>query len=416
MRIRKRLTLTLPSRVAPLVLLGSVLSGSMSPAPAQTLEGFARLEADTFAAGPTSGQFITTANNTAPFDHKQPVQGFSSVLRAAGNDFLAMPDNGFGQKSNSADFVLRLYRISPDFEKKNRGTGTIAVKSFISLRDPDHRINFPIVADAAVYPASSIPVDLQIRRDRLLTGADFDIESVREARDHTLWFGDEFGPFLLHTDAAGKVLEAPYPLAGVQSPDNPFLGNATPNLARSKGFEGMAITPDGKLLYPILEGPLTTDPDQRRLIVNQFDLRTRTYTGRQWFYRMDAETSTGQSIGDFTAVTDRVFLVVERDNLEGAAAAFKKIFVVNLDEIDRDGFLIKRQVADLLHISNPFHLGRFGPEFRFPFQTIESVIPLSDVTLGVLNDNNYPSSSARTPGRPDPNEFIIIRLDHPIRR
>jgi hypothetical protein len=403
-------------RVLLRLLLG-LLAGSASPAFAQTLEGFARLAADTFAAGPTSGQFITPANGTAPpFDHKQPVQGFSSVLRATDGDFLAMPDNGFGQKENSADFVLRVYRISPDFEKRNGGTGTITVKSFISLRDPDHRIPFPIIADAVVYPASSIPVDPQIRANRLLTGADFDPESVREAHDRTLWFGDEFGPFLIHTDAAGKVLEAPYPLPGVKSPQNPFLGNGTPNLPRSKGFEGVAITPNGKLLYPMLEGPLTTDPDQRRLIVNQFDLRTLAYTGRQWFYRMEAETSTGQSIGDFTSVADRVFLVLERDNAEGAAAAFKKIFVVNLDEIDADGFLIKRKVADLLHIRNPAGLGGFGSVFRFPFQTIESVIPLSKVTLGVLNDNNYPSSSARTPGQPDPNEFIIIRLDHAVVR
>jgi hypothetical protein len=59
------------------------------------------------------------------------------------------------------------------------------------------------------YPTSSIPVDPAIARNRYLTGADFDIESVREAHDGTLWFGDEFGPFLLHTDASGKVLEAP---------------------------------------------------------------------------------------------------------------------------------------------------------------------------------------------------------------
>jgi hypothetical protein len=402
------------SRVLLPLLLG-LLAGSDCLAFAQSVEGFARLAADTFAAGPTSGQFITPANSTAPpFDHEQPVQGFSSVLRATKGDFLAMPDNGFGQKSNSADFVLRLYRISPDFEKRNRGTGTIAVKSFISLRDSDHRIPFPIVADAALYPASSIAVDPQIRDNRLLTGADFDVESVREAKDRTLWFGDEFGPFLIHTDATGKVLEAPYPLPGVKSPQNPLLENGTPNLPQSKGFEGIAITPNGKLLYPMLEGPLATDPDQHRLIVNQFDLRTRTYTGQQWFYRMEAETSTGQSIGDFTAVTDRVFLVLERDNLEGVAAAFKKIFVVNLDEIDTNGFLVKREIADLLHIRNPANLGGFGPVFRFPFQTIESVIPLSKLTLGVLNDNNYPSSSGRTAGQPDPNEFIIIRLDHPI--
>ena len=68
----------------------------------------------------------------------------------------------------------------------------------------------------------------------------------------------------------------------VKSPQNPFLGSGTHNLLASKGFEGMAITPNGKTRYPLLEGPLTTDPDQRRLIINEFDLGTRKHTGRQW--------------------------------------------------------------------------------------------------------------------------------------
>jgi hypothetical protein len=42
------------------------------------------------------------------------------------------------------------------------------------------------------------------------------------------------------------------------------------------------------------------------------------------------------------------------------------------------------------------------------------VIALSDTELGVLNDNNYPFSSGREPGRADPNEFIVIRLDRPL--
>ena len=237
-----------------------------------------------------------------------------------------MPDNGFGAKENSPDYVLRVYRISPDFKTKTGGSATIQLKSFITLSDPDHRINFPIVADGTFYPGTAIPVDAGLKSNRWLTGGDFDIESLREGHDGTLWFGDEFGPFLIHTDSTGRVLETPYPLPGVQSPQNPFLpGPGTATLPRSKGFEGMAITPNGKLLYPMLEGPLIADTDQHRLIINQFDLASRSYTGKQWFYRLEAASSTGQSIGDFTAVTDRLFLVIERDNFEGPLASFKKI-------------------------------------------------------------------------------------------
>jgi hypothetical protein len=390
---------------------------TQSLAAAQTLEGFAVLPADTFEPGPTSGQFITPANGRVPpFLHKQPVQGVSSVLRTSKGDFLVMSDNGFGAKTNSADYVLRVHRIAPDFKTKTGGDGTVGVESFITLHDPDYRVNFPIVADSPMYPASLIPVDPDIRQHRLLTGWDFDIESVREAHDGTFWFGDEFGPFLIHTDNTGRVLESPIPLPGVFAPQNPLLGGRMPNLPTSRGFEGMAITPDSKALYPLLEGSLTTDPDQRRLIINEFDIDARQYTGRQWFYRLDAPISTGQSIGDMTAVSKSVFLVIERDGGQGATAFFKKIFVVDLNEVDGNGFLVKRQVADLMRIDDPFNLGGQGPIFTFPFVTIESVIPLDDRRLGVLNDNNYPGSSGRTPGEPDSNEFIIIRLDRPLPR
>lgn len=381
---------------------------------AATLVAFASLPADSFAPGPTSGQFIDAANGrTPPFPRQQPIQGFSSVLRAEDGDFLALSDNGFGAKANSADYVLRLYRIDPRFRTTRGGSGRVRVESFITLSDPDHRIPFPIVADGLTYPASTIPVDPSIVSRRLLTGADFDVESVRKGRDGSLWFGDELGPFLLHTDARGRVLDAPVRLPGVDSPDSPFLAGGTPNLPRSRGFEGMAISGNGKTLYPMLEGALTTDTDQRRLRIHEFDTRTGSYTGRQWSYRLE---DASHSMGDLTAVTDRLMLVIERDNLQGADARFKKIFLVDLDDEDTLGYLVKHEVADLLRIADPHALGGHGPIFRFPFQTIESVIPLGPRELGILDDNNYPFSSARVAGQPDPNEMIVIRLDRPIVR
>jgi hypothetical protein len=392
-----------------------VAAVSVEAASAQTLVGFAKLPADSFAPGPTSGNQIVNAaglnGRTPPFVDKQPIQGFSAVLRAANGDYWAMPDNGFGQQINSADYVLRLYRISPDLKTRHGGAGTIAVETFITLHDPDRRIPFPIMAEQPLYPGTVVPVDDEIRTGRLLTGADFDIESVRQAHDGTLWFGDEFGPFLLHTDATGKVLEAPVQLPGVQSPQNPSLGGGAATLPRSKGFEGMAIAPNGRTLYPMLEGALIADTNQRRLLISEFDVKLGDYTGRQWQYRLE---SAANAIGDLTAVNDRLFIVIERDNAEGNAARVKKLYLIDLDDVDGSGFVVKHPLADLLDIDDPYNLGGFGPTFRFPFQTIESVLPLSQNELVILNDNNYPFSAGRVPGQPDPDELIVIRLDRPL--
>src|SRR5688572_26659921 len=76
------------------------------------------LPADTFSPGPTSGQYASGANGRVlPLINKQPVQGFSAVLRGpAKGTYLVMSDNGFGAKANSPDTLLRVDTVKPDFE------------------------------------------------------------------------------------------------------------------------------------------------------------------------------------------------------------------------------------------------------------------------------------------------------------
>lgn len=194
------------------------------PAPSRpTLVGRAVLPAATFAAGPPAGSRLGTApvnGQNVPFS-AQPVQGFSGVLAEEDGSILALSDNGFGRMENSADFLLRLYRLSVDFETARDGGGRAKVLDFIQLSDPHRKIPWAIAGE--------------FTHDRRLTGADFDIESVQRAPDGSLWIGDEFGPFLLHFDRKGRLLEAPHPLpdfsrAGhvqVRSPQNPLNEEAS---------------------------------------------------------------------------------------------------------------------------------------------------------------------------------------------
>ena len=180
------------------------------------------LPAATFAPGPTSGAQVGNGlvnGQMFPLVNKQPVQGFSAVLDNGDGSFLGMLDNGFGTMENSADHNLRVYRIWPDFKTRTGGRGNIFWSDYIELRDPDHKVPFTITRHFST--------------DRVLTGSDFDIESMQRTSDGTLWFGDEFGPFLLHTDSTGKLLEAPIPVPDLEkggelrSPQNPFNEEAS---------------------------------------------------------------------------------------------------------------------------------------------------------------------------------------------
>ena len=360
------------------------------PAHAQTLLGRATLPAASFIPGPTSGAHIEAANGVAvPFVDEQSVQGFSSLQAAPGGDLWALIDNGFGSKANSPDFLLRVHRLGRDFQTARGGSGRLLDKGAIYLRDPDHKAGFPLVNETS--------------RDRRLTGADFDPESLVVAPDKSWWIGDEFGPFVLHFAPDGVLLEAPFALPGIASPDDP-LGRVA-NIKRSKGFEGLSLSSDKRSLYGLLEGPVEGD-DARFLRIYRFDLARKAWTGAPLFYPMQ---DASHSIGELERTPDGHYLVIERDSFQGDAAQFKRIYEIDFKKLDRDGHLIKRERADLLNISDPDHLVGTGV-FRFPFQTIESVLPLDNERVIVMNDNNYPFSVGRHSGQPEDTEAIVIRL------
>jgi glycerophosphoryl diester phosphodiesterase len=277
-------------------------------------------------------------------------------------------------------------------------TGEVEILDWITLRDPDRQVPFRIVNEGT--------------QERLLTGGDLDVESFRIAPDGTLWFGEEFGPFLVHTDATGKVLEAPIPLPDVKSPDYPadypapFAGAA--NLASSNGFEGMALSKDGKTLYPTLEGPVTGD-DRTTRRMYPFDLRTRRYTGERRTYRV-ADPS--YLVSDLTALDEHRLVSLERDNFEGAAARHKRGFVFDLSTES------KREVVDLLDLRDPDGISPrgarpgdigIGDPFSMPYVTIEAVLPTGGNRLAIVNDTNF-AGRGRNPSLPDDSDFIEVRV------
>jgi glycerophosphoryl diester phosphodiesterase len=335
----------------------------------------------------------------------QPVEGFSGIVDGRDRgEILAMPDNGFGSKTNSRDFLIRAYYLRPDFKTADGGTGSVAVGDFISFRDPFHRIGFPIVNEGTT--------------GRLLTGGDIDPESLQRGRHGDLWVGDEFGPWILHFDSRGRLLDPPFPLPGnLMSPNNPFLVPPAPaTIANSRGFEAMAISPDGRYLYGALEGALvadaTTAPNRR--LIYEFSTRDEEFTGRTLQYEVDAATP---FVSDMQALDRHRLLVIERD---GVAALVRKAYVVDMRRTDGRGFLEKTQVVDLAAIPDPdlvslpaLHPGDvgLGDPFRVTCESVEAVHVVHGNLIMVGCDNNLPNTG-RNPGRADDNEFILVDVPH----
>jgi len=378
-------------------LFALLLSQTAAVSQAATLTAFAVLPADTFTPGPTSGQLIEAKNDRhPPFIDQQPVQGFSALIKGEAGSYIVLSDNGFGARHNSSDYLLSIYHIAPDFRTASGGMGTIRLSRIINLSDPEHYLP---------YPATR-------KTDRLLTGADLDPESFRRVADGSYWIGEEFNPALVHFSADGLMLAPPFRLAGLNSRGNPSGEQA--NLPRSRGFEGMALSTDGKWLYPMLEGAL--EGSGAGLNIYTFDIKEKKFVNKSalepsFRYRLEKGAS---AIGDFTMFSETGGLVIERDSKEGKNALLKKVFRVNFNKLDKDGFLHKTLVADLMDIKDPHDLNQDGNErFTFPFWTIEGLVVLNATTLGLVNDNNYPLGQARdnTGTQPDDNEFILIEVD-----
>ena len=234
------------------------------------------------------------------------------MIEIVDGTLYGLPDDDFGAKYNSSDFLLRIYTVKPNWETaatamNPEDVGGVEVLNFIQLKDPNKKIPRAIMNNDTT--------------DLHLTGADFDTESIVRDKDGSFWIGEEFGPYILHVAADGTLLGAPYPYPGVESPSNPILAEGEKqNLRNSKGFESMAF--DSCYLYPIFEGYLDDTDEKRVRVVFQFDTQEKKYTGKTWNYLSDGEDAL---MGDAFLTEDGRLLVLERDDFLGSRAMLKKV-------------------------------------------------------------------------------------------
>lgn len=359
---------------------------------------------------------------SVPYDIRYNLEQGNDLAAIYGQDFVDAVENGLSENSTYRDLDSAEF-LQVISEKYAEGAGSW--KNNIILReeldepvdgndDGEAEVTTQLTGEITSFVDDAHTAGLQVHpythrnEERFLT---LDAEGNFQTPEEEIQQYIEVGFDGFFTDFPGTGVAVVDSLTGefVQSPQNPDLGDDLPNLAGSRGFEGMAFSPDRSTLYPLLEGTVDGDPENA-LRIYEFDVESSSFDGLVGYY----PTTDGNPIGDFTPINDTEFLVIERDNDEGEEAEFKKIFKIDLSQIDENGFVEKTEVVDLLNIEDPKDLNGDGETtYDMPFVTIEDVVVIDEDTILVANDNNYPFSMGRE-GDIDNNEVVLIDLMQPL--
>lgn len=168
-------------------------------------------------------------------------------------------------------------------------------------------------------------------------GRRFDPEGFRFGPDNHCFISDEYGPEIVEFNSSGRELRSlPLPLyLKVATPDGDRKVETESNSmgrASNRGMECLAIAPDGKHLYGLMQGPLIQDGARQdgKIVGTHCRLLKLTLQGElaaEYLYTMDSPDNGNSEI---LAMPDGNLLVLERDGNPGEKAAHRKLITVDV--------------------------------------------------------------------------------------
>ncbi len=248
--------------------------------------------------------------------------GFSALeYSGEGQRYVALPDRGPDDGATGYECRFQVLDIFVNPEESP------AVKTKLVATVPlTNKRRLPFTGDATAYVATAE------HAGRL------DPEGFRFHSSGHFFLSDEYGPQLMEFDANGQALREftlPDHLTVRHPAGTKDSENALNNMGRAsnKGMEGLALSPDGKQLYGLMQHVLLQDgvrdergrPVGRNCRLVQVDVATGNV--REFVYQLDSPTN---GLNEILAINDEEFLVIERDGLPGQSAKFKKIMKISL--------------------------------------------------------------------------------------
>ena len=380
-----------------------------------------------------------------PFGKLDIFRGVGSGLTRRVNDpagtIWAVGDRGPNLKVKTAIALLELTQLDehaaldgakvmpcPDIgpaisELRFDGEKVVLVRS-LPLRDQNGMAlsGLPTPGSAVALAEPAIALDgSQIPSDP--SGAD--TEGIAAYPDGTFVVGDEYGPSLFHVAADGQVLLRWVP-AGLEQLFRgacyPVVGSLPAIAAMrrlNRGFEGLALSPDGRSLYLAFQSPLA-HPDEdahrqaRHVRIWQLDAASGKVTD-QYLYPLDRPSSFRRDAerGDVDRsdikVSELVMIGPDRLLVLERVSATTKLYTVRLDptlSLGPEHLMIAtrptiEQLSACGELANRVRVLEKSlvlstddlPELD---ADMEGMILLSPRSLLLVNDNDFGVEGART--------------------
>ena len=252
--------------------------------------------------------------------------GSGLAYSGEGTTYFAVADRG--PKGGSTSYINRIYRLDISLSRSgdNRYRVEPSLKSTLLL-SPGNGQYFTGKADA--HDTTNSPA-----------GRRLDSEGVRvTACGKTAFVCDEYGPFIYEIDLKTGLRVRSLPIPHRYEVDFPSAKAAIErdhNLhgrQHNRGFEGIALTPDGTRLVAALQQPLLQDggldaqnkPHGLNCRLLEIDLKSGAM--REFVYPLDAPLN---GVSEVAAINDHEFLIVEHDARPMAETTYKRIFRIDL--------------------------------------------------------------------------------------
>ncbi len=236
--------------------------------------------------------------------------------------YYALPDRGPGDGSARYHCRWQMIELKPPAGTHSTGSARVVATTLLTATDGK-----PLIGVSTAFDPH---------------GADgnhrFDPEGLRLGPSGSVFISDEYGPYIYEFDSTGhqvRALDVParYSIAHPAATKEAEIEGNQSGRVSNAGFESLAITPNGKRLYALIQAPLLQDSQRSKkgkmkgLNCRLLEIDLASGTTRELLYPLDAEAN---KTSEMLALDDHRFLVIERDNQPGQNAGFKRIMKIDI--------------------------------------------------------------------------------------